>query len=717
MDYTIIHELPGRIRIGLTFPSRPALDGSSIEKQFSKLEGVKDASFNYRTRSLLIYYNGSYAKDAILKKVKTMPITRTRRGVKQINNLQQKKQAVVTGGVLLAAGPLMPLFLRSLITIFGAMPILKKGIQSFLNRRLNVDALDSTAVSISISRGDYLTAGIITFLLRSGEYIEEWTRQRSRESIAKLVQRPYEWAWVKRNGKEARVNIQDVKVGDFVVVRTGSSVPVDGIVVEGEAMVNQSSMTGEPLPVLKRSGLMVYAGTALEEGFLIIKTAHAGDETRVSKIIKVIEESEGLKADVQSHAVRLADRIVPYTFLLSGLTYLYTGNSLKAASVLLVDYSCAIKLSTPLTIMSAMIAASKRGVLIKGGKFIEKLAEADVFVLDKTGTLTEARPEVVDIVSFNGFSRKYILKNAACVEEHFPHPIATAVMKKAEEEGLMHKEEHADVKYVLTHGISSRMKGKRILVGSRHFIHEDNGINVGPAEPIINDFAEKGYSVLYVAIGNELGGIIATEDSLRKESRTFINTLKDSGIERIIMLTGDNYSNAKTIAGRLKIKEYHAQVFPEKKTEIIKRLRSEGYVVAMVGDGINDSPALSHADVGISMKHGADIAKEACDVLLLDGRLGGITEARNVSQHAMLRVKKNFIYVMGINTAMIGLGLLGMITPAISALMHNGTTVLVSLNSLRPYNVLARRNCIRCHKATFSPVLPRSISCTRCHRA
>lgn len=717
MDYTIIHELPGRIRVRLTFPGRPALDGSRIENQFSEVEGVRGASFNYRTGSLLIHYNGSYARDAVLKKVKSMPLTLTGRDHHQRNNLQQKKEAVVIGGMLLAAGPLLPFILRPFLVIYGAMPILKKGIRSFFNRRLNVDALDSAAIGISISRGDYLTSGIITFLLKSGEYIEEWTRQRSRESIAKLVHRPYEWAWVKRNGREARVNIKDVEVGDFVVVRTGSSVPVDGIVVEGEAMVNQSSMTGEPLPVPKRAGVMVYAGTALEEGFLIVKTMHVGDETRVSKIIKVIEESEGLKADVQSHAERLADSIVPYTFLLSGLTYLFTRNHLKVASVLLVDYSCAIKLSTPLTIMSAMIATSKRGVLVKGGKFIEKLAEADVFVLDKTGTLTEARPEVVDIVSFNGFSKEYILKNAACVEEHFPHPVAAAVMKKAEEEGLMHKEEHADVEYVLTHGISSRIKGKRILVGSRHFIHEDNGIDVEPAEPVIKDFAEKGYSALYVTIGNELGGIIAIEDSLRKDSGKFLNTLKDSGIKRVIMLTGDNYATARAIAERLRIEEYYAQVFPEKKTEIIKRLKSEGYVVAMVGDGINDSPALSHADVGISMKHGADIAKEACDVLLLEGRLEGITEARRIAQYAMLRVKKNFVYIMGINTAMIGLGLLGLITPAISALMHNGTTVLVSLNSLRPYNVLARQNCIRCHKATFSPVLSGLISCTRCHRA
>lgn len=704
--------MPCRIRIGLTFPGRPALDSSSIEKQLSEIEGVKDASFNHRTKTILVHYRGSYAKDAVLEKVKS--ITISRRSVQPESKLAQKKRSVVICGMLLAAGPLLPFIIRPIITIYGAMPILIKGLRSFFYGRLDVDALDSTAISISISRGDYLTAGIITLMLKSGDYIEEWTHQRSRESIAKLIHMPYEWVWVKRNGQDAKINIREVEVGDFVVARTGCSIPVDGVVVEGEAMVNQSSMTGEPLPVFKRTGVMVYAGTALEEGFLIIKTTHVGDETRVSKIIKVIEESENLKADVHNHALRLADRFVPYTFLLSGLTYFFTRNSLKAASVLLVDYSCAIKLSTPLTIMSAMIATSKRGVLVKGGKFIEKLARAEIFIMDKTGTLTEARPKVVEIISFNGFDRNYILKNAACVEEHFPHPIATAVMKKAEEEGLRHNEEHSDVEYVLTHGISSRIKGKKILVGSRHFIHEDNGINVETAQPFINDFAGKGYSVLYVAIGNVLGGIIAIDDYLRKDSKTFLDALKDSGINRIIMLSGDNHAATKAVAERLKIKEYYGDVFPEKKTELIKRLKNEGYVVAMVGDGINDSPALSLADVGISMKHGADIAREACDILLLDGRLEGITEARTISKYAMSRIKTNFAYIMVINSAMIGLGLLGMITPAISAFTHNGTTVIVSLNSLRPYSAFDHSGqdcincnekiCIFCRKITVRPI-------------
>jgi len=689
MNYRIVHNLPQRIRICLNLPKRHTPDNSQIERLFSAIDGVQKISFNYRTRSLLVSYNGSSnVKDTVLKTIEgTSLIFVKKENIKQ-NILEQKKKAAMLAGALLIARPIMPFILVPLFALYGAMPIFKKGLRTTLNKRLNVDTLDSTAIGISLLRGDYPTACLITFFLKAGDYLEERIRQKSRESLSKMFRRRDEWVWVKRNGLEMRIDIKDIATGDLVVVRTGSCIPVDGIAVDGVALVNQSSMTGEPLPVSKMAGLMVYAGTVLEEGFLTIKSIKVGDETRVSKIIKVIEESEGLKADVQNYAERLANRIVPYSFLLSGLIYLFTSNPVKAISVLLVDYSCAIKLSTPVTIMSAMIAASRRGILIKGGKFIEKLAEANIFVFDKTGTLTEARPKVIDVVPCNGFRREYILRNAACVEEHFPHPVATAVVKRAEEEGLIHEENHAEVEYVLAHGIASRIKGKRILVGSKHFICEDNRINVECEEPVIKDFIDKGYSILYVAVENKLAGVIAIEDHLREDSQKFLNMLKElDHVERIIMLTGDNDATARNVAKRLGIKEYHSQVLPERKTEIIKNLKGKGYVVAMVGDGINDSPAISYADVGVSMKHGADIAKEACDVLLLDVELKGIIEAREIAQDAMFRIKKNFRYIIGINSALIGLGILGMITPVTSAFMHNATTILVSANSLRPYRI------------------------------
>ena len=686
MNYRIVHNLPQRIRVCLNLPKRHTPVNSRIESLFSVIDGVRKVSFNYRTRSLLVRYNGnSTVRDALLKIIKETSLTFVRKeGFKQ-NILEQKKKAAMLAGVLLIVRPIIPFILAPLFALYGAMPIFRKGLRATLNRRLNVDTLDSTAIGISLLRRDYLTASLITFFLKVGDYLEERIRQKSRESLSRMFQRRDEWAWIKRNGWEMRVNVKDIAVGDLVVVRTGSSIPVDGIVVEGVALVNQSSITGEPFPAPKRAGLMVYAGTVLEEGLLTIKSIKVSDETRVSKIIKVIEESEGLKADVQNYAERLANRIVPYSFLLSGLIYLFTSNPLRAVSVLLVDYSCAIKLSTPLTIMSAMIAASRRGVLIKGGRFIEKLAQANIFVFDKTGTLTEAKPKVFDLLPFNGFDREYILKNVACVEEHFPHPVATAVVKKAEDEGLIHEENHAEVEYVLAHGIASRIEGKRILVGSKHFIYEDNKVDVKCEEPVIKDFMDKGYSILYVSVENKLAGIIAIEDRLREDSHEFLNMLKNSGVQRIIMLTGDNDTTARNVAKRLGIEEYHAQILPEGKTEIIKNLKVKGYVVAMVGDGINDSPAISYADVGISMKHGADIAKEACDILLLDRGLEGIIEVREIAQDAMFRIKKNFRYIMGINTTLIGLGIGGMISPVLSALIHNATTVVVSASTLKPY--------------------------------
>ena len=686
MNYRIVHNLPQRIRVCLNLPKRHTPVNSRIESLFSVIDGVRKVSFNYRTRSLLVRYNGnSTVRDALLKIIKETSLTFVRKeGFKQ-NILEQKKKAAMLAGVLLIVRPIIPFILAPLFALYGAMPIFRKGLRATLNRRLNVDTLDSTAIGISLLRRDYLTASLITFFLKVGDYLEERIRQKSRESLSKMFQGQDGWAWIKRNGWEMRVNVKDIAVGDLVVVRTGSSIPVDGIVVEGVALVNQSSITGEPFPAPKRAGLMVYAGTVLEEGLLTIKSIKVSDETRVSKIIKVIEESEGLKADVQNYAERLANRIVLYSFLLSGLIYLFTSNPLRAVSVLLVDYSCAIKLSTPLTIMSAMIAASRRGVLIKGGRFIEKLAQANIFVFDKTGTLTEAKPKVFDLLPFNGFDREYILKNVACVEEHFPHPVATAVVKKAEDEGLIHEENHAEVEYVLAHGIASRIEGKRILVGSKHFIYEDNKVDVKCEEPVIKDFMDKGYSILYVSVENNLAGIIAIEDRLREDSHEFLNMLKNSGVQRIIMLTGDNDTTARNVAKRLGIEEYHAHALPERKTEIIKNLKVKGYVVAMVGDGINDSPAISYADVGISMKHGADIAKEACDILLLDRGLEGIIEAREIAQDAMFRIKKNFRYIMGINTTLIGLGIGGMISPVLSALIHNATTVVVSASTLKPY--------------------------------
>ncbi len=692
MKFKIIHELPDRLRINLMIPKGSPFNMDSI----NGIKGVVSAFFNIRTGNLLVRHNGDgVVKKEVLKAIESAPFSLyLKKAVDKGNvfEVAKKKKAVVAAAVRLIISPLFPLPIKAAFALYGAAPFFKKGIKALLSSRLNVDVLDATAVGAAMGIGDYRTAGAISFLLKVGDYLEEWTKDKSRKMLTHAFQVGDEYAWVRMNDSEYMVKASDLKEGDIVVARIGNRIPVDGVVIDGEAMINQASMTGEPLPVMKRRGLTVYAGTAVDEGMIAVKATGVGGETRVARIVKIIEESEKLKADIQSHAEQLADRIVPYSFLLSWITYALTGNPLRAASVLLVDYSCAIKLSTPLAIMSGMMRSAKQGALIKGGKFIEKLSKTDTFVFDKTGTLTKAEPSIIDVIPFNGFNRDFILKHAACVEEHFPHPVATSVVKKAKDEGLVHAEEHSKVQYIAAHGIAAYINGKRILVGSRHFIIEDEGINDSCCIEIINRASSNGHSILYVAIDDKLAGLIIIDDPIREESPDFIKMLKVSGVKKIVMLTGDADTSAKNVSNKLGITEYYSQILPDKKAEIVKWLKNSGNIVAMVGDGINDSAALAHADVGISMKHGADIAKEACDILLLNGSLMSILEAKKISEKAMNIIRKNFRYIVGINTALIGLGLLGALQPSMSALMHNATTVASATNSLR---LLSDRTILR----------------------
>ena len=687
MQYSIIHELPGRLRISLKIPRGFSINMEDIRG----IKGVVSASFSSKTCSLLIRHNGNgVLRNEIVKAIENMSISLSLKKSpgsdgtgKNRDKLVEKKKAVIGAGARLLLSPLLPLHLRIPLSFYGAFPFFKKGIRSLFKRKIDIGVLDATAIAVSIGLSDYKTAGIITLLLKTGEYLEEWTRDRSRKMLTRAFHAEDDYVWIKEGGIEKAVKASSLRIGDMVIVRAGSRIPVDGIVIEGEAMVNQSSMTGEPLPVMKRQGTTVYAGTVVEEGSLFIGASNIGSDTKIAKIVKAIEESAHLKSDIETHAEKLSDRVVPYTFALSGLTYLFTGNAARAASVLLIDYSCAIKLSTPLAIMSGMLLSAKKGALIKGGKFIEKLSKTDIFVFDKTGTLTKAEPSIIDVIPFNGYKRDFILKHAACVEEHFPHPVATAVVNKANNEGLIHEEDHSEVQYIAAHGIASYINGKRILVGSRHFIIEDKGIDDSCCREIISRASSDGHSILYVAIDDKLAGLIVIEDPLREEALDFIHRLKDSGIDKIVMLTGDADTAARNVSTKLGIREYYSQILPDRKTEIVKWLRNSGYVVAMVGDGINDSAALAHADVGVSMKHGADIAKEACDVLLLDGSLMSILEAKKISERAMNIIRQNFKYIVGINSSLIFLSLVGLSTPLFSAFMHNASTVLSALNSIR----------------------------------
>ena len=676
--------MPGRLRVALAIPRFPVVDRCQVEAQFRDLAGVEDVSFSPRTATLLVRHDRKRAtRAAILERVAAARIPSPRRPKPQ-TELEQKKKTAVRAGLMLLARPLIPPPIRPVLAVYGALPYLKKGLISLRRKELNVDLLDASAIGAAMATREFFTASVIVTLLKLGDYLEEWTRGESRRLLSDMFHTGDEWAWVVREGAEIRLPLEEVVEGDTVIVRLGGLIPVDGTVLDGEAMVNQSSLTGEGLPVAKRKGVTVYAGTAIEEGSLWIQATQVGDQTRAARVVKTIEAAEAVKAESQSKSEEMADRIVPYSFLLSGLTFLVTGSLSRSAAVLLVDYSCAIKLSTPLAILTSLARSARHRVLIKGGKYLEKLARADAFVLDKTGTLTEATPEVAEVVNFEGFTREFVLKQAACVEEHFPHPVASAVVRQAALEGLTHAEEHAEVEYVLAHGIASWLQGKRIVVGSRHFVHEDEGVDVSAGEPHIQAFSDKGHSLLYVAVGGELAGLIAIHDPLRQDARRFVAALKESGIRKVVMLTGDNEATARTIAGNLGIDEFHAQALPDRKVEVVRLLQNQGYTVAMVGDGINDSPALSQADVGISMKHGADIAREACDVLLMDGTLEDILTARAVSREAMELVEHNFRTIVAVNSAALLLAVTGAAPPVFSATIHNLSTIMVGLRSLQP---------------------------------
>ncbi len=686
MPFVIIHELPGRMR--LRARSRFSLRrAQSLADRLDAIDGIEGVRVNPRTGSvLLLYVDEKACRAACLMLAASLP--GTEQALPEVPQARLPKRAEEGPGwgpllrhVLLR--PFMPFLLRVATAAVTALPFLCKGVAALFRGKLNVEVLDAAAIGISLLRGDFRTARLLTLLLGFGEALESWTRKKSLDSLAESLALDIDTVWVRREGRELHVAINDLHEGDLVVVRAGSAIPVDGVVEEGEASVNQASMTGEPLGVLRSPGASVFAGTVVEEGEIAIRPTGVGDGTRLRQIVRFIEDSEALKAGVQSRAERLADAVVPFSFLLAGLVWLVTRNPARAASVLLVDYSCALKLATPLAILAAMKEGVGRGVLVKGGRFLESLASADAVVFDKTGTLTESRPEVVEVIPCEGYRRDEILKIAACLEEHFPHPVARAVVRRAELEGLQHQEEHTHVEYVVAHGIASRLHGKRVLLGSRHYIHHDEKVAVEQMRSEIERLARQGHSVLYLAIDGRLAGLVGIEDPLRPEAASVVRALRERGC-RIVMLTGDDERTAAAVAARLGIGEYRAQVLPTDKAAVVRSLQAEGHTVAMLGDGINDSPALSAADVGVTLRDGADLAREVADVVLTGCRLEGLVTGMDLGKATMRRVKANFGATMSLNTLFLVSGLTGIMAPGVSAVLHNLTTVGVSLNAMRP---------------------------------
>jgi len=682
LSLTIAHELPGRIRFRLDPADK---NFESVVQQIAGEPGVIRVKTSRRTGSILVYYRDSGPGHS-----KEPPGIRVEPGGDKTVQASRFQGFTQPGFWGMPFGPFflfrrfLPPWLRFLLSFKRAWPFLVKGFKSLSRGKADLNLLDAAAIGVSLIRRDYRSVTIITTLLGLSEMLEQWTRKRSMENLAKEFMYTADQVWVSQNGTEVMKNIKDVMPGDLVIIRSGAHIPVDGIITRGRAMINRSSMTGEPLPTARSVGGSVYAGTVVEDGEIVVRVVRIGHQTRMSQIMKVIEESEKLKATLQVKAEHLADRIVPMTLFLSLLAFILTRNINRAVSVLMVDYSCAIKLSTPLTLLSAMRQASRRGVAVKGGKYLEMMSKVDTFVFDKTGTLTQARPRALEVVPFNGFEREEVLRVAACLEEHFPHPVASAVVDLAEREGIVHNERHSTVHNVLAHGILSTMEGRKVLVGSRHFIKKHGQVDLTPYESRLDDQLQSGLSVLYVSVGGELAGLILLEDPLRSDARAFIDRLKSRKEGGIYLLTGDGEQAAKRISRELGIKAFRADLLPEEKASFIRDLKAKGGTTAMVGDGMNDSPALAEADVGISMKHGADLTREVCDILLTDSRLDGIFTAMDTSHKAMSRIRQNYTWIIGVNTSLILLGLTGRISPVMSAMLHNMTTVLVSLNSLRP---------------------------------
>lgn len=681
MNVVLVHRIPGRAR----FRSRTAFGvrtATALADGLDALDGVEGVRVNPRTGSVLLIYSDEGVFDRAAAwlggacRERERPVPARAAG--------GERPSLFPFFRYLCIRPLLPLAVNMVTAFSGALPFLRRCLSSLCHGRLDVDALDGAAIAVSLLRRDFGTVGLLTLLLGFGDALERYTQKKSLENLASHLALQVDRVWVKRDGAEQLVPFSDLRESDLVVVRAGSAIPVDGVVQEGTASVNESSMTGEPLGVMRSAGASVYAGTVVEDGEIGIRPTSTGRDTRMQQIVRFIENSEQMKAGIQGRFERLADRAVPFTFGLAALVWLFTRNLTRAASVLLVDYSCALRLATPLAILAAMNEGVKHRVMVKGGRFLEALSLVDTVVFDKTGTLTQSRPEVARVIAAEGYDEDEVLRLSACLEEHFPHPVARAVVHGAERRNLRHEEEHTEVEYVVAHGIASQWRGKRVLLGSRHYLSQDEHVDVGPMEAQIEELTREGYSLLYLAVDGALAGIIAMEDPLRPESAALVARLRDMGVKHVLMLTGDDERTAASVAASLGIAEFRAQVLPEDKARVVRELREQGRTVLMIGDGINDSPALSTADVGVTLRDGADLAREVADVVLMGGSLQELSTALELGRGTMRRIHGNFTATMVLNTAFLFGGLAGVLQPGVSAVLHNLTTLGVSLNAMRP---------------------------------
>ena len=686
MKFVIKHEIKGRIRIHILQSRMTFEQADTLEYYLSNNKLVTSVKVRERLQDATISYIGS--REDIIKLLTSfkynnveVPDVYLQNSGRELNREYWDK--LVNKVFLYGANKIfLPNPIRECITLTKSVKYLWNGVRTLASRKIEVPVLDATAIGVSIARNNMNTASSIMFLLGIGEILEEWTHKKSVDDLARSMSLNVGKVWLCQGEQDILVSTSDVKAGNLVRVHMGNIIPFDGTVVSGEAMVNQASLTGESIPVQKNAEGIVYAGTVLEEGELVIRVDQTNGSSRYEKIVTMIEESEKLKTSMESKASHLADKLVPYTLLGTGLTYALTRNATKALSVLMVDFSCALKLAMPISVLSAIREASLHNITVKGGKYLEAMAEADTIVFDKTGTLTKANPTVVDVVSFNGQDSDELLRIAACLEEHFPHSMAKAVVDAAAEKNLEHEEVHSEVEYIVAHGISSMIDGQKVVIGSHHFVFEDEKCTVDPEKMGTFNSLPPEYSHLYMAINNRLAAVICIEDPLREEASAVIRSLKMAGIGKVVMMTGDSDRTAKAIAKKAGIDEYYSEVLPEDKANFVEKEKAKGRKVIMIGDGINDSPALSAADIGISISDGAEIAREIADVTIGADNLYEIVTLKALSNSLVKRIGKNYRFIVSFNAGLIVLGVTGIIPPTMSALLHNGSTLAIGMKSM-----------------------------------
>lgn len=686
MKFQIKHEIKGRIRIHAAQKRMTFAQADTLQYYLTGYDFIQNVKIQERTCDITISFSGD--REDVIHVLRRFSYERIEAPEEFIKNSGREmnrfywdklvNQAILHYGTKI----FLPMSVRAGIATVKSVKYIWEGLCTLAKGKIEVPVLDGTAIGVSVFRGDYTTASSVMFLLSIGEILEEWTHKKSVGDLARSMSLNISKVWVLRNGREELEEVTSVQAGDRVVIHMGNVIPFDGDVVAGEAMVNQASLTGESNPVRKAEGGYAYAGTVVEEGEITIRVKEVNGSSKYEKIMTMIEESEKLKSSLEGKAAHLADRLVPYTFAGTGLVWLLTRNTTKALSVLMVDFSCALKLAMPLTVLSAIREASTYDITVKGGKYLEAMAEADTIVFDKTGTLTKAQPTVVDVISFNGQSSDELLRIAACLEEHFPHSMAKAVVNKAIERNLVHEELHSKVEYIVAHGIYSTLEDRKIIIGSHHFVFEDENAKIPEDKKQLFEELPEQYSHLYMAIDGLLAAVICIEDPLRKEAPEVIRRLKQYGISKVVMMTGDSDRIASTIADKVGVDEYYSEVLPEDKAKFVEKEKNAGRKVIMIGDGINDSPALSEASVGIAISDGAEIAREIADVTISADDLYEIAILKQLSDAMVRRINKNYRLIVGINTGLIVLGIAGVFQPTMSALFHNTSTILISLKSM-----------------------------------